>query len=174
MSGEIYIADKATLDQVKTNTDNILLKSNTKYNPIAYRNGSFSLGVYTEILNINGKGFLSKCCGFPNATSKIMGFKIFVDNVLIAYIQNVVSVNMVSGFVMTKHILHNVKPSTPICYSTDLLVSNTETFLSSLSENLQYGVLVLDTPIYFENNLRIEVLANNSTSRIEILGGLEY
>lgn len=84
MAGEIYIADKATLDQVKTNTDNILgnfpISGGTSFedrntNLLGYYHSGYPTN--NLLLSINGSGLLYGIGIGQNSNQK--QFKVTID-----------------------------------------------------------------------------------------------
>jgi hypothetical protein len=182
MAGEIYIADKSTLDLTKANTDTIkldttIIKTNVEeiknnfpintdsqykfFNAITQNTGTISAGTNKTVFEIQGAGYLNAFY-FKGKTSGKAFADIYIDNELIYS----------TGLYSTDDSVFGIFQTT--IYNTGFLSIPTYNDYKSLGINPStpshpadnYTVLIPEK-LYFNNNFR--VIAKN-TDTINLSG----
>lgn len=170
MAGEVYIADKVTLDAVKNDTTNILDKNividGGKLKKVITK-GYSSL---TTLVSVTGSGYLEEC--YINITlSRSVQLIITIDDVIIFGMNEA---NMASE--TTVGIIRNVlkHPSEQYKYQnlygdTIYRIDSTYSFphgrLNYLSSS---EVFVMGEPIRFKKNLKIQAIVPDEYAKLNI------
>lgn len=171
MAGEIYIADKVTLDAVKKDTTSILNKKIVVDSKNMRRITSENLSALTTVVDITGSGYLSDCyinVRFANNVQLI----ITIDGVIV-FGMNPYKITDSNTVGVVRNAMHFDQQTIPYknfhgieIYS----IYNSNAFPHKTLKNITYSeVFVLGELLRFEKSLKIEAIAPNSYASLNIL-----
>jgi len=188
---KLYLADKPTLDNIKTDTSAIKntltvisdkiddveanSKSNEYYKPTDVRDNKFKVGqlsvtnVTTPQLNITGSGifygFVYNSTYYLTGNSSIDYITINIDNVRVYYSALAHTERSVYGMITPQIPLFGQNPSAMIPYSIPLSLYNKS--LATDTQNASNNLVYLPKPIRFESNLQITGYTSNMTNIVQ-------